>query len=186
MLHTTRLGQLSLGEIARRAKVPKGSAYFFYEDVNALCTSLKSLVDEEMLAIFGAPITQPVRSWQEIVRLLYERGVAFLERDPAACQLAIGADTTPALKLMDRANDVVAGRILDQQISKHFELPSMPDRPKLFFRALELTDVMLTLSMLEHGKMTREYIDEGYRAAIAYLQTYIPEKLASRGASTSE
>lgn len=184
MLHTTELRDLSLGDIAKRAKVPKGSAYFFYEDVSALCASLKSVVDEEMREILAAPIAQPVRSWQEIVRLLYERGVSFLEGDPAACQLAIGADTTPALKLMDRANDVVAGRILDEQISKHFELPSMPDRPKIFFRAFELTDVMLTLSMLDHGKMTREYVDEGYRAAIAYLQTYIPEKLPRRGTDT--
>jgi len=78
---------------------------------------------------------------------------------------------------MDRANDAVLGRIFDEQISQRFVLPIIPDRPKLFFRALELTDMMLSISMLERGKITPEYIEEGYRAAIAYLQIYIPEKL---------
>lgn len=175
MLHTTGLGQISLAEIAKRAKVPKGSAYFFYEDVHALYASLKSLVDGEMLDILSEPITGCPHGWQDIVRLVYERGVSFLESDPAACQLAIGTRTTPALKLMDRANDIVVGRLLDEQISTRFELPPMLDRPKLFFRALVLADVMLSLSMFERGTITREYIDEGYRSAIVYLQMYIPQ-----------
>ncbi len=177
MLRTTRLADLSLGEVARRAKVGKGSAYFFYDDVNALCASLKGLIDSEFQEVLRAPLTQSVSSWQEVVRLLYHRGIAFLEDDPAACQLAIGVDASPALKLMDRANDAVLGRIFDEQISQRFVLPIIPDRPKLFFRALELTDMMLSISMLERGKITPEYIEEGYRAAIAYLQIYIPEKL---------
>jgi AcrR family transcriptional regulator len=180
MLRTTRLEELSLGEVARRAKVGKGSAYFFYDDVNALCASLKQLIDNEMKEILGAPLTQSVSSWQEIIRLLMLRGIAFLESDPAACQLSIGVDASPALKLMDRANDAAAGRILDEQISQQFVLPIIPDRPKLFYRALELADVMLSLSMIEHGKITPEYVEEGCRAALAYLQIYIPEKLRRR------
>jgi AcrR family transcriptional regulator len=178
MLRTTRLAELSLGEVARRAKVAKGSAYFFYDDVNALCASLKGLIDEEFQGVLRAPVTQNFSTWQELVRLLLDRGIEFLEEDPAACQLAIGVDASPALKLMERANDAVLGRIFDEQISRRFVLPIIPDRPKLFFRALELTDVMLSLSMLEHGKITPDYAEEGYRAAIAYLQIYIPVKLA--------
>jgi hypothetical protein len=33
-----------------------------------------------------------VSSWQEVIWLLYDRGIAFLENDPAACQLAIGVE----------------------------------------------------------------------------------------------
>jgi len=177
MLRTTRLGELSLGEVARRAKVGKGSAYFFYDDVNALCASLKKLIDNEHQDVLRAPLTQSVSSWQEVIRLLMHRGIAFLENDLAACQLTIGVDASPALKLMDRANDAVAGRIFDEQISQQFVLPIIPDRPRLFYRALELSDVMLSLSMMEHGKITPEYAEEGCRAALAYLRVYIPEKL---------
>ena len=180
MLRTTRLAELSLGEVARRAKVGKGSAYFFYEDVNALCASLKGLIDEEFQEALRAPLAQTVSSWQEVVRLLVYVGVAFLENDPAARQLAIGVDASPALKLMDRANDAVIGRVIDQQISQRFVLPLIPDRPKLFYRALELTDVMLSLSMMEHGKITPEYAEEGCRAALAYLRIYIPDDLPRR------
>jgi hypothetical protein len=78
--------------------VTKGSAHFFYDDVNALCASLKGLIDEEFL--LRAPPTHTVSSWQELVRLLFDRVTAFLEKDPTACQLAVGVDASPALKLM--------------------------------------------------------------------------------------
>ncbi len=145
MLRTGRLAELSLGEVARRAKVAKGSAYFFYDDVNALCASLKVHIDKEFQDVLSAPLTESVSSWQEVFRQVYLRGIQFLENDPAACQLAIGVDASPALKLLDRANDAFAGRTMDEQISQHFVLPIIPDRPKLFFRALALTDVMLSI-----------------------------------------
>jgi AcrR family transcriptional regulator len=184
MLRTTRLADLSLGEVARRAKVAKGSAYFFYEDVNALLASLAGVIDKELQEVLREPVSGRVTSWQDIFRLMFERGVAFLESDPAACQLTIGVDTTPALKLLDRTNDIALARIFDEQISWVFELPPIPDRPKLFFRAVELADVMLCLSMVEHGRISREYVEEATRAAIAYLQTYIPPKLPRRSSET--
>jgi AcrR family transcriptional regulator len=177
MLRTTRLADLSLGDVAKRAKVPKGSAYFFYEDINALCASLVGLMDEELQAVLREPLPPTMNSWQEIFTLLIERGCNFLENDPAASQLIVGMDATPSLKLIDRANDVVLGRIVDEQLASKFELPPMLDRPKLFFRALELADVMLCLSMIEHGRITKEYADEGCRAGLAYLGTYLPQKL---------
>jgi AcrR family transcriptional regulator len=177
MLRTTRLAELSLGDVARRAKVPKGSAYFFYKDITALCASLVGLIDEELQAALREPLPPTMNSWQEIFSLLIERGCNFLQNDPAASQLIVGMDATPSLKLIDRANDVVLGRIVDEQLASKFELPQMVDRPKLFFRALELADVMLCLSMIEHGRITKEYADEGSRAGLAYLGTYLPDKL---------
>jgi AcrR family transcriptional regulator len=182
MLQTTRLADLSLGDIAKRAKVGRGSAYFFYEDVNSLCAALIGVVDGELQAVLREPLGKAPGSWQEIVNLLIDRGCEFLDKDFAACQLLVGRDAPPALKLIDRANDVVLGRIIDEQIASRFELPPMPDRPKLFFRALELVDVMLCLSMIEHGRLTKEYIQEASRAAIAYLGTYLPPKLPTRKA----
>jgi AcrR family transcriptional regulator len=184
MLRTTRLADLSLGEVARRAKVAKGSAYFFYEDVSALCASLAGVIDKELQEVLRKPVPGTVNSWQDIFRLMFERGVAYLESDPAACRLTIGVDTTPALKLLDRTNDIARARIFDEQISKVFELPPMPDRPKLFFRAVELADVMLCISMAEHDRISREYVEEATRAAIAYLQTYLPPKLPRRSPET--
>jgi AcrR family transcriptional regulator len=180
MLRTTPLADLSLGEVAKRANVPKGSAYFFYDDINALCASLVVLLDEELQAILREPLTEKVNSWQEIVVLLLKRGSEFLQNDTAACQLLIGKDAAPALKLIDRANDVVLGRILEEQVTCKFQLPAIPDRPKLFFRAVGLADLMFCLSMIEYGKITKEYADEGCRAAVAYLGTYFAESLPKR------
>jgi AcrR family transcriptional regulator len=177
MLRTTPLADLSLGEVAKRAKVPKGSAYFFYEDINALCASLVVVLDLELQAVLREPLREKINSWEDIVIILMKRGGKFLQDDPAACQLLIGKDAPPSLKLIDRANDVVLGRVVEEHIASRFELPDMPDRPKLFFRAVAVADLMFSLSMIEYGKITKEYADEGCRAAVAYLGSYIPRSL---------
>jgi len=52
----------------RRAKVAKGSAYFFYDDVNALLRQPQGTHRGEFREVLRAPVTQNVSSWQELVR----------------------------------------------------------------------------------------------------------------------
>jgi AcrR family transcriptional regulator len=181
MLRTTPLADLSLGEVAKRAQVAKGSAYFFYNDINTLCANLVVVIDEELQAALREPLRDEAHTWQETMIVLFKRGCEFVQNDPVACQLLVGQHASPALKLIDRANDVILGRILEEHLASRFELPAMLDRPKLFFRAIELVDLMLSLSVIEHRKITKEYVDEGCRAAIAYLGTYFGESLPKRG-----
>src|SRR5258708_39568841 len=58
MLRTGRLAELSLGEVARRAKVENGSAYFFYDRVNALCARPKVSSYKAFHDVLRAPRTE--------------------------------------------------------------------------------------------------------------------------------
>ena len=177
LLRDSRLSELSLGNVARYAKVPKGSAYFFYEDINALYASLLGIIDDELQVLLRKPLRRTVNQWQDVVGELIDRGSTFFSQDSAARQLVVGVDTPPALKLRDRANDILLGKIFEEHVAARFTLPEIEDRSTLFFRAVEIADLMFCLSMGEHGRVSPAYGAEAKRAAIAYLQSYFPKKL---------
>lgn len=67
-----------------------------------------------------------------------------------------------------------------QQIERRFVLPERKDRTALFFRAIEIADLMFSLSVLEHGAITGPMTEEAVRAVSAYLRTHFPASLPRR------
>jgi AcrR family transcriptional regulator len=180
LLEKHELDEISLGDVAARAGVPKGSAYHFYDDIRDLYAALLAETEEELLAAQRLPITETIRRWPDVVRVLIRRGVVFYNSNRASQQLQIGPKTPPELKLRDRHSDVTLGAIYQQQLETFFELPSNANLPQVFFRSVEIADLMFCLSVLETNTITQEMSDEAARASIAYLSTYLPEKLPRR------
>lgn len=177
LLQDRDLDEISLGDVAVEAKVPKGSAYHFYSDIKDLYVSLLADVEEELQTILKAPIRGQVGSWMRVVEILTERGMDYYAKNLASMKLQVGAKTPPDLKLHDRKSDVALGEIYEEQINAFFELPQIADRSTIFFRAIEIADLMFSLSVLEHGRITPEMEQEANRAMCAYLACYIPKKL---------
>jgi AcrR family transcriptional regulator len=180
LLDTRELHEITLGDVAAHAEVPKGSAYFFYSDIEDLYASLQSVLQEELIETLKRPIRRQIRRWQDVIVALNERGMEFYSRNPAARQLQIGPRTSPELKLKDRQSDVGIGKLYEQHIDSFFVLPSLPDRSRIFFRAVEIADLMFCLSVLESGTITSAMCAEADRACIAYLESYLPASLPRR------
>ena len=115
-----------------------------------------------------------------MVEILTKRGIDYYAKNPASMKLQVGPKTPPDLKLHDRTNDVALGKIYEQQIEAFFELPEFADRSTIFFRAIEIADLMFALSVLEHGQITFDMEQEANRAMCAYLGCYIPKDLPRR------
>ena len=180
LLQDHDLDEISLGDVAAVADVPKGSAYHFYSDIKDLYVSLLADVEEELQTILKAPIRRQVDSWTGVVEILTKRGIDYYAKNPASMKLQVGPKTPPDLKLHDRTNDVALGKIYEQQIGAFFELPEVADRSTIFFRAIEIADLMFALSVLEHGQITSDMEEEANRAMCAYLDCYIPKDLPRR------
>lgn len=174
------LDEVSLGDVAARAGVPKSSAYHFYADMQALYAALLVSVQEELTEVLSQPLRGRFETWQAVVTALTKRGAAFYKANPAAQQLQIGPKTPPALKLYDRQSDIAIARLYEDHIGSVFELPPISNRSRLFYRAIEIADLMFCLSMLEHGTLTKDMCREADRAASAYLAIYLPAVLAYR------
>jgi AcrR family transcriptional regulator len=177
LLENHELDAISLGDVAALADVPKGSAYHFYADIKDLYSALLAEIEEEMLIDHRAPITAPVHGWQDVIRVMIERGAKHFEKDAAARQLLIGPKTPPELKIQDRRSDLALAKVFEDQVAAFFELPELEERSVIFFRALEIVDLMFSLSMIEHKCITTEMSREAVRASIAYLESYFPKKL---------
>jgi AcrR family transcriptional regulator len=180
LLGKHELDEISLGDVAAHAGVPKGSAYHFYSDISDLYTALLALTEEEVLQTQVIRITEAVREWPDVVRVLIRRAVTFYNANRPHCQLQIGPKAPPELKLRDRRSDFALGGIYRRQLSTFFELPELPNEAQVFFYAVEIADLMFGLSVLESGHITAEMAAEAERAVIAYLGTYLPAKLPRR------
>lgn len=177
------LDQVSLRDVATRAGVPKSSAYHFYADMQAVYAALLVLVQNELIAVLAQPLRGRFETWQAVVTTLTKRGAAFYMANPAARQLQIGPKTPPALKLYDRQSDIAIARLYEEHVASVFELPPLANRSRLFYRAIEIADLIFCLSMLEHGALTKDMCHEADRAASAYLAIYLPAVLAHRNAA---
>jgi hypothetical protein len=82
--------------------------------------------------------------------------------------------------LRDRRSDAAIGQLYEQHIDRYFELPMLPRRSTVFFRAVEIADLMFCLSLLDAGLITPEMHAEADRACTAYLETYLPRVLPRR------
>jgi len=180
LLETRELDELTLGEVAAEAGVPKGSAYFFYADIEDLYMSLQSELQIELIEHLRAPIRQRLRRWQEVTTILNARGMAYYSSNPAARRLQIGPKTSPELKQRDRRSDLTIGELYERHIDQAFVLPQLPQRVQIFFRAVEIADLMFSLSVLESGIITPAMCGEANRAANAYLESYLPATLPRR------
>jgi AcrR family transcriptional regulator len=181
MLCAQDLDVLSLADVAAKARIPKGSAYHYYRDIMDLYAHLLALIDEELLVDLRRPLRgAAIRSWADIVAVLIRRGVRFFEAHPAARQLVLSPKTPSELKLRDRQNDIRIGGVFEWHIGSRFELPDVPARTAVFFRAVEIADLMFSLSMLEHQAITQEMTEEAVRATVGYLRSHIPDVLPER------
>jgi AcrR family transcriptional regulator len=182
LLAERELDEVSLGDVAAQAGVPKSSAYHFYADIQDLFAALLVLMQGELIRVLSQPLRGRFRMWPDVVTALTNRGAAFYMANPAARQLQIGPKTPPALKLHDRHSDIAIARLHEEHIASIFELPPIANRSHLFYRAVEIADLMFCLSMLEHGSLTKDMCREAGRAASAYLAIYLPATLPYRNA----
>jgi AcrR family transcriptional regulator len=175
------LDEISLADVARAARIPKGSAYHYYDDILDLYVQLIGVFGEEMLEDVRRPLRgRSPRTWVEVVAALVRRGADYFNDHRAARQLLISPKTPPELKLKDRQSDKRIAKLFEEQIGQRFVLPRSAGRTAMFFRAVEIADLMFSLSMLEHGSITPQMTEEAIRGVTGYLKGHLPESLPRR------
>ncbi len=179
------LDELSLADVARVARIPKGSAYHYYSDIMDLYVQLLAVLGEEMLDDVRRPIRGSLpAAWTDVIAALVRRGAHYFGTHRAARQLLLSPKTPPELKLRDRQSDAQIGKLFEQQVESRFVLPEHPERSAIFFRAVEIADLMFSLSMLEHGAITDDMTEEAVRAVVGYLLAHFPATLPRRARDT--
>ncbi|HEY8351733.1 MAG TPA: TetR family transcriptional regulator [Sphingomonadales bacterium] len=180
MLGRHELDSISLGDVAEHAGIPKGSAYYFYKDIHEIYMELVELIGLELQDLLAKSLDGPYETWMDVVADCVELGRTVYATDPAARQLLVGPKTPPEIKRADRRNDLELGNAFERQMGRFFELPDLPGRSEIFFRTIEIMDLMFCLSVMDHGEITAAMAEEAKRAATAYLSLYLPPYLPKK------
>ena len=168
---------VSFRDIARRADVPEGSAYHFFANRFDIFSSLGKTLSEQFVEAHKKSVPSSRRqTWRQLADYLVDVGAAVYASNPPARQLLIGGKTPPEVKQADRINDRVVGNTMHQVFSQYFDIPDSDEMRNAFYYFIEITDLMFTLSIIEHGEITPAMLAEAKRAGSAYLETYRLQK----------
>ena len=165
---------ISFRDIADQAGVPEGSAYHFFANRFDVFSALaKELSDQFVEAHRRRVPASRRKSWRALAEHLVDVGAEVYAANPPARQLLIGGKTPPEVKQADRLNDRAVGEVMYEVFAEHFELPETDEMRKAFYYFIEITDLIFTLSVIEHGEITSEMLAEAKRAGTGYLGSYL-------------
>ena len=165
---------ISFRDIADEAGVPEGSAYHFFANRFDVFSALAEELSDQFIEAHQCKVPPSRRkNWQALAEHLVDVGAKVYAKNPPARQLLIGGKTPPEVKQADRLNDRAVGNVMYEVFAEHFELPETDEMRKAFFYFIEITDLIFTLSVIEHGEITAEMLAEAKRAGTGYLSTYL-------------
>jgi AcrR family transcriptional regulator len=165
---------VSFRDIADKAGVPEGSAYHFFANRFDVFSALAKELSDQFIEAHRRKVPPSRRkSWQALAEHLVDVGAKVYTENPPARQLLIGGKTPPEVKRADRINDRDVGNVMHEVFAEHFELPGSEEMRNAFYYFIEITDLIFTLSVIEHGEITPAMLAEAKRAGIGYLSTYL-------------
>lgn len=171
---------ISFRDIARRADVPEGSAYHFFANRFDIFSVLAKRLSDLFIEAHRRPVpAERRRSWRDLAEHLIDVGARVYAENPPARQLLIGGKTPPEVKQADRINDREVGTVMYDVFSRYVDIPDTAQMRNALYYFIELTDVIFTLSVIEHGEITEDMLGEARRAGVGYLATYLADAPAT-------
>lgn len=174
--------EITIQMIADEARMPTATVYHFFPSAEAAMFAQARVYIERFEKQSAEGRTPDERrTWQEAWRTGLQKGRDLYTANVACMRLLLGPDVPRDIQTYDSEFNVRLGRTSAKQFHDYFEMPEIEGLEKICTNAVEISDTFWRLSFERHGTITDAYFDEGMRAVIAYLRTYIPEVLKPRG-----
>jgi len=181
MIARLPLERVTYAGVCARAGVPASSAHHFYPDLDAIYRALLEAHRAEMDASLMRPLTsRDTRSWQAVVECFVDRAARYHRAHPVGAKLAIGGETPPQIKRIDRDADRGRAGFALGVVESLYVVPRFAGKERVAYVATELVDTAFTASMLEAGRLTPAYVTLAKRAAIGLLSQYLGNRLPPR------
>lgn len=164
---------ISFRKIAKQASVPEGSAYHFYANRFDLFTALAGDLSRLFVTEHRRAIPAECNdNWRRLAEHFVDVGVRVYRNSPPARKLLIGGKTPPEVKHADRMHNRDVARVMADLFVSRFGSSAEVNPETIFYHFIEITDLMLTLSVIEQGEITEEMIREAKFAGVGYLANF--------------
>jgi AcrR family transcriptional regulator len=175
------LSEITYAAVCKRARIPPSSAYHFYANLDEICHALL-VIDQAGLndALMRPMSSVQSRTWQSVVKCLVDRAASYNRSHPVAAKLAIGGQTPPHLKHVDREADRVRSKLAVRALEELFVLPPFALKNQVAFLAIEIIDTAFTASMIECGRLTPSYVMLAKAAAVGFLTQFLGDRVPRR------
>jgi AcrR family transcriptional regulator len=171
---------ISIAQIAEKAGVPLASVYHFFPNRNAAFVALAQRFQRQLHELaLDTGEARPLR-WQDVIESRQRSGAKFLNDNPAALRLFLGAGVSVEVRNTDLQGNLELARARAASLRAMFETTTMADLETWLAVSIALVDGIWALSYSLHGRITDDYVDEGVRASVLYLRSYLPEILEPR------
>lgn len=171
---------VTLAMVAQRAQVPLPSVYHFFPNRNAIFVELARRFHEELAVVARTTITPYPTRWQDLLLVRQTRGRDYLNANPAALRLFMGAGVSVEVRTLDLRGNTASSKLRAREFRERFECAGLTGLEYWLSVTFGLMDGIWAISYAEHGRITDQYLMEGWRASVAYLRTYLPEDLPIR------
>ncbi|WP_136634845.1 TetR/AcrR family transcriptional regulator [Pseudooceanicola onchidii] len=169
--------EVTLAMIAERAEVPLPSVYHFFPNRNAIYVELARRFHQELAELSGSHIAPPPDRWQTLLLTRQSRGRDYLNGRPAALRLFMGAGVSAEVRTLDLRGNSSLARVRAEEFRRRFICTGLDRLEDWLAVSIGVMDGVWMISYAEHGRITDHYLQEAWRASVAYLRIYLPEEL---------
>ena len=172
----------SLYDIAESADMAVGSVYHFFPNIESVFAALVERYDRDFWAIVSEPISgQKINCWEDLIWLQIEKSRNYINKQEQVLIMMLGPGQTWQTRQVDTVGDTAIAEAMRQNIEQYFDLPEAPDPAELLHLSIRILESFWQLSYQRHGKVTKEFQEETFRAMCAYLGLYWPRHLSRKG-----
>lgn len=164
------IADLSIQSVARRARIPRVSVYYFFPSVNSLVETLYERGVERMATEFlGEPQSETTQLWPNFVESLMDQTRSHYEKNPVTMILAL---SPASLTLLNQAHQHY-GKELAHTLA-HFTGDQVSRRLiRSCEIASEIADCVWRKSFVEHQIILPSFHQQAKSAVLAYLKSVI-------------
>lgn len=181
LLQDRDINDIGLYDVAHMAKVPPTSAYHFFPTKESVFLALAQRYLQTLHATLQEPLDlEAIERWQDLVAVRYHRVVDYFNASLPARKLFIGMAVGSDVKKLDfeDMDNLVVWTY--RSMDAIFEMPYVRDPAFKFTVLFGLQDGIWASSYAKHGYITPAFAQEGLRAALAYMSTFLPQTIALR------
>jgi len=175
VFETTPIEDVSYQDLAAAAEIPLPSCYHFYPSKVDLVRALAEDQTELFNDVAFAPIrAEDVSSWEDVVEIWLRRAIQFHQDSFARRQIFLGRHMPAEVRIDKQIREKGIAARLHAMIGEYFAIPDAPELDRVFFQAIEISTLMVSLDYMEKGQLDNESAHYAGLAMLSYLRNFIP------------